>query len=162
MDGEFQLGEFLPYRLSLLANLVSGTLAQRYARRFDLTVNEWRVMAALGEADNRTADQVCRATALDKVSVSRAVARLRRAGRLRRTTARHDRRCANLSLTAAGRRVYQQIVPLAVDYERRLVDALEAEERRHLDTLLATLTERARLLQREAGLEAPAAAQSST
>ena len=44
-----KLESFLPYRLSVLSNRVSAAIAQDYAERFDMTVPEWRTMAALGE-----------------------------------------------------------------------------------------------------------------
>ena len=42
------LENFLPYRLSILAQVVSEALHALYADRFGLTVTQWRVMAALG------------------------------------------------------------------------------------------------------------------
>src|SRR5665213_2779411 len=40
-----KLENFLPYRLSVLAQLVSSALHDLYAGPFDLTVTQWRVMA---------------------------------------------------------------------------------------------------------------------
>ncbi|MCR6495295.1 hypothetical protein LJB71_02900 [Thermomonas sp. S9] len=42
------LERFLPYRLSVLTNRLSGAIAREYSQRFDLGVTEWRVMAILG------------------------------------------------------------------------------------------------------------------
>src|SRR5512147_221812 len=78
------LDRFLPYRLSVLANTVSTSIARVYARRFGLSVPEWRVMAVLGMSPPLTAGDVCGRTAMDKVRVSRAVARLLRGGLLDR------------------------------------------------------------------------------
>src|SRR4051812_9680810 len=43
-----ELENFLPYRLSVLAQLVSESLHDLYAGPFGLAVTEWRVMAAVG------------------------------------------------------------------------------------------------------------------
>ncbi len=43
-----ELDEFVPYRLSVLSNRVSGAIARQYTERFGLTMAEWRVMAVLG------------------------------------------------------------------------------------------------------------------
>ncbi|HEY0524553.1 MAG TPA: MarR family transcriptional regulator, partial [Stellaceae bacterium] len=43
-----ELERFLPYRLSVVSNRISATIARLYARRFDLTIPEWRLMAVLG------------------------------------------------------------------------------------------------------------------
>jgi DNA-binding MarR family transcriptional regulator len=134
-----RLEGFLPYRLSVLANRISAAIAQDYAERFDMTVPEWRTMAALGEHPGLSAAEVASFTEMDKVAVSRAVARLIEAGRLTRSTAPEDRRRSVLRLSAAGQRIYRQIVPVARAHEANLVAALSPEERRQLDKLLDKL-----------------------
>ena len=71
-----ELERFLPYRLSVVSNRISTVIARVYAQRFGLTVPEWRVMAVLGRFGAMSASAVCERTAMDKVRVSRAVARL--------------------------------------------------------------------------------------
>jgi DNA-binding MarR family transcriptional regulator len=135
-----ELESFLPYRLSVLANRVSAAIAADYAERFDLTIPEWRVMAALGRFPGLSAAEVASFTAMDKVAVSRAVARLIAAGRLSRGIAAEDRRRSVLRLSPAGERIYRRIVPLARMHESRLAGALTDPERRELDRLLDKLT----------------------
>ncbi|MEC9347399.1 MAG: MarR family winged helix-turn-helix transcriptional regulator [Pseudomonadota bacterium] len=118
------LPEFLPYQLSVAANRVSRALARVYAERFDLTVPEWRVMATLGRFPGLSSVEVAERTAMDKVRVSRAVARLQANGRLTRTDDRGDRRRSRLSLSPAGLKVYTDIVPLARAHEARLEELL--------------------------------------
>ena len=71
-----ELGTFLPYRLSVLANRVSRELAALYGERFGIAIPEWRVIAVLGQHTDVSADFVCARTDMDRVTVSRAVARL--------------------------------------------------------------------------------------
>src|SRR5215471_11717358 len=130
-----ELEKFLPYRLSVLAQLVSESLHDLYAGPFDLTVTQWRVMAALGRFAPLTASDVGQRIVMDKVAVSRAVAALMERGLVERATDRDDRRRATLRLSARGRALHARIVPLALDYEARLGQALSAEERRSFDTL---------------------------
>ena len=137
------LERFLPYRLAVLTNRVSGGLAKRYSRRFALDVPQWRVMAVLGRFPGLSAAEVAGFTAMDKVAVSRAVARLLGARRLLRATAPDDRRRSMLRLSPAGERIYRQIVPLARLHEDRLAGALSETERRELDRLLEKLGEAA-------------------
>jgi DNA-binding MarR family transcriptional regulator len=134
-----ELKSFLPYRLSVLANRVSAAIAADYAERFDLTIPEWRVMAVLARFPGLSAAEVAGFTAMDKVAVSRAVARLIAARRLLRATAPEDRRRSVLRLSPAGDRIYRQIVPLALRHESRLAGALSEGERRDLDRLLDKL-----------------------
>jgi len=51
-----------------------------------------------------------------------------------------------LSLTAKGRAIYDEVVPLALHLEALLLSALSPQERRALDGLLAKLARQARLL----------------
>jgi DNA-binding MarR family transcriptional regulator len=83
---------------------------------------------------------------MDAVAVSRAVARLLAAGRLRRSVSRDDRRRSVLAVSAAGAAVYREIAPLALAYERELLGALGAAEREALDRVLDVLTARAQAL----------------
>ena len=145
-----QLERFLPHRLSVLTNTVSAALAEEYSDRFKLSIPEWRVMAVLAHAPGLSAADVAARTAMDKVAISRAVARLMVAGRLRRRRASDDRRRFALELSRAGHQVYGQIVPWALDYERRLLAALTAGGAATLDGTLTTLIARAHALRKTA------------
>lgn len=140
------LEDFLPYRLSILSNRVSTAIARRYAHAFDLTIPEWRVIAVLGRRPGLTAKEIAEATEMDKVAVSRAVSRLSAAKRVRARTDREDARRQPLELTAAGVSVHAQIAPVALECERRLLAALNAQERAALDVLLERLSEAAKTL----------------
>jgi DNA-binding MarR family transcriptional regulator len=141
-----ELEKFLPYRLSVLAQLVSESLHDLYAGPFGLTVTQWRVMAALGRFAPLTASDVGQRIVMDKVAVSRAVAGLMQRGLIERATDRADRRRASLRLSARGRVVHARIVPIALSYEARLYEALNAEERKTFNTLSDRLFARAEAL----------------
>lgn len=138
---QLDLEHFLPYRLSVLANRVSGTLARAYSQRFGLTVTEWRIMAVLGRYPGLSANELAERTAMDKVAISRAVARLLESGDLLRSFDRADRRRSKLRLSKAGFAIYDQIVPLALAFERDLLADLKDVERDTLFTLLDRLDE---------------------
>jgi DNA-binding MarR family transcriptional regulator len=140
---KLHLEKFLPYRLSVLSNTVSSAIAAAYFAHFGLTIPEWRVMAVLAANPGLSAAEVTARTAMDKVAVSRAVATLIAAGRLRRTTVPADRRRTHLALTPAGAGVYSRVVPVALEYERRLVAALSKRDRATLDRILRELLGRA-------------------
>jgi len=135
------LEHFLPYRLSVLSNRVSGAIARMYSDRFGLGVTEWRVMAVVGRYPDVSAGEVAQRTAMDKVAVSRAVAGLIDAGRLERETHGDDRRRSVLRLSPAGAEMYREIAPLALEFERRLLDGIAPDEREALFRLLDRLDE---------------------
>jgi DNA-binding MarR family transcriptional regulator len=133
------LEHFVPFRLSVLANRVTRAVARVYARRFQLSAPEWRTLAVLGRYGAMTANSVVERTAMDKVRVSRAVARLLVHGRITRRTDPADRRRAILDVTPEGRAVYTAVVPLVLAVENELLGRLGAEERRLLDVILHKL-----------------------
>lgn len=141
-----ELEKFLPYRLSILAQLVSESLHDLYAGPYGLSVTQWRVMAALGRFAPLTASDVGQRIVMDKVAVSRAVAGLIKRGLVERSADLDDRRRASLHLTRKGRAMHADIVPLALKYETELYHALSAEERQTLNGLCERLFVHAKLL----------------
>lgn len=134
-----ELERFLPYRLSVVSNHISQTIADAYAERFGISITEWRVLAVLGRYPELSANGVAERTAMDKVAVSRAVARLLKTGLIERETHGTDRRRSVLRLSRAGYQVYDQVVPMTLDYERELLSGFSDDERATLDRLLTRL-----------------------
>lgn len=136
---DLELERFLPYRLSVLSNRISDAIASAYRGRFGLGVTEWRVMAVLGRHPGLSAGEVAQRTAMDKVAVSRAVARLLERGFIKRETHGDDRRRSVLALSAAGFEVYETIAPLVIEITRKLMSVLSEEEEQLLETLILRL-----------------------
>jgi DNA-binding MarR family transcriptional regulator len=137
---QLDLDRFMPYRLSVLTNRISSAIARHYSERLNLSIPEWRVIAVLGQNPGLSAREVAERTAMDKVQVSRAVASLLAAKRLTREAHVSDGRVAHLSLSAKGRAIYEEVVPLALGLEKRLLSVLTAKERAMLDRLLTKLS----------------------
>jgi DNA-binding MarR family transcriptional regulator len=127
-DQSLDLEAFLPYMLSVLASRVSSEFAAIYAARFGISIPEWRVVAHLARNREVSVREVRRRVDMDKSKVSRAAARLEEAGLIAKQVNATDRRLVRLSLTRKGRRLYEQIGPLALDYERRFLSTLTPAE----------------------------------
>lgn len=138
-DGELRLEDFLPYRLAVASARVSHALSRRYGERFGIGIPEWRVLANLGHRPDLTANEVVERSAMDKVTVSRAVGALLRKGLIARRRDGEDRRKIRLRLSGRGNAVYAEIVPLALGFERELLTGLTAAERASLGRLLNRL-----------------------
>lgn len=141
-EAVLDLERFVPYQLSVLSNVVSQEIAQAYGERFGLAVTEWRIIAVLGRFPGLSAMGVAERSAMDKVAVSRAVASLLERGLLHREVHGDDRRRSVLELSEAGHRVHAEIAPLALDYERDLLSALDPSEREQFSRMLTVLGER--------------------
>jgi DNA-binding MarR family transcriptional regulator len=140
----FLLERFLPYRLSLLSNTVSEGISIAYRNEHGLSVTEWRVIAVLGRFSGQTASEIVRRTAMDKVAVSRAVKKLLAKKLVKRSAHEEDRRRQPLMLTERqGQPLYRAVIPKALSYERRLLEALTEPERSSLDRLLQKLQQAA-------------------
>ncbi len=138
-----QLESFLPYRLSLLSNAVSGAIAAVYGDKFAISMPEWRIMMILAEYPNVSADEVCRRTKIEKSVVSRAVARLLKRHFINREVDEDDRRRSILRLSETGLSVYDEVMPIARDYEARLLSGLTAEEMETFNAMIDKLLEKA-------------------
>src|ERR1700722_6459555 len=135
----FELGKYLPFRLTVLSNRLTRRVARFYGERFKLSAPEWRTMAVLGQQGAMSANAVIAQTTMDKVRVSRAVAKLLKGGFITREADPQDRRRAILDLTPSGQEIYRQIVPLVQEVESELVAALSGPERAMLDNALTKI-----------------------
>ena len=144
MTSDFDLEQFLPYRLSILTNTISQGIAASYRDEFDITVTEWRILAVLGRYPGLTASEVVDHTAMDKVAIHRAVKSLCAKNMLERKVDASDRRRQSLFITPdRGQSVLDNIIPRANEFERRLMDVLDSEETRSLNNILDKLHEAA-------------------
>jgi DNA-binding MarR family transcriptional regulator len=134
-----ELEHFLPYRLSILSNTVSQSIATEYQDRFELSMTEWRVMTILARFPEISAREVVDRSAMDKVAVSRAVARLVNAGRVDRGIHDGDKRRSVLQLSEAGWAIHDEVAPLARAHERELLARLNEGEQAQLDSILDKL-----------------------
>ncbi|MBO0758171.1 MAG: winged helix-turn-helix transcriptional regulator [Bradyrhizobiaceae bacterium] len=144
-----RLEEFLPYRLNVLASLVSQALSRVYAERYKIGVPEWRVLVTLGQYSVMTGKAIGTHTHMHKTKVSRAVAELERRKLVTRRVNRADLRESFLSLTPAGRAIYEELAPGALEFGRKLAEVIDPVDRSAFERALQKLTERSRILAAE-------------
>ncbi len=125
---QLDLPKFLPYRLSVVTEQVSKLVARAYSAPFGISIPEWRVIAHLGRSPGLSAKAIGEQTAMDKVKVSRAVARLSERRFIRREINPLDQRAMLLALTPAGRAILDSVGPAALDIEREIFNEFEPGE----------------------------------
>lgn len=130
------LDTFLPYRLSVASNAVSSRISQDYRKRFGLKIAEWRLIAILAESSKMTPQMLGETTRMDKISVSRAASALIERGLVVANDNPDDGRSHLLSLTIDGTALYEEIAPVALATEARLLATFSEPERRQLNVLL--------------------------
>ena len=144
-----RLEEFLPHRLNVLSSLVSQALTRVYGR-YGIGIPEWRVLVTLGENGVLTGKVVGAQTHMHKTKVSRAVAQLEERKFLTRRANRADLRESFLSLTPAGRAVYEELAPSALAFMDRLAEVVAIADRPAFDRAVKQLTKRSAELVAEA------------
>jgi DNA-binding MarR family transcriptional regulator len=144
-----KLEEFLPYQLNVVASLVSQALSRIYADRYDIDVPQWRILVTLGQYETMTAKAIGAHSHMHKTKVSRAVVALEQRKLVVRRENRADRREAFLSLTPAGRAIYHDLAPGALDFARRLFETVDPADRTAFERAVTRLTERSRILTAE-------------
>jgi DNA-binding MarR family transcriptional regulator len=136
-----KLEQFLPYRLNVVASVVSQALSRLYAARYGIGVPEWRVLVTLGQYGMMTGKAVGAHSHMHKTKVSRAVAQLEKRKLLTRRANRADLRESFLSLTPAGRAIYEDLAPIALDFAKRLSEVIEPADRAAFERAIDRLTE---------------------
>jgi len=148
-DPPLKLEEFLPYRVNVLASLVSQALSRVYAKRYGIGVPEWRLLVTLGQYGVMTGKAVGAHSHMHKTKVSRAVALLEARKLVVRRANRADMREAFLSLTPAGRAMYEDLAPIALEFMRRLLEGIDAGDRAAFERTMSALIERSIALAHE-------------
>jgi DNA-binding MarR family transcriptional regulator len=136
-----QLEGFLPHRLNVLSSLVSQALTQVYSQ-YGIGIPEWRVLVSLGQFGVMTGKAIGARTHMHKTKVSRAVAQLEARKFVTRRANRSDLREAFLSLTPAGRAVYEELAPRAYAFTQKLSEVVAPADRAAFDRAVEQLTRR--------------------
>jgi len=146
------------YRLMKLTNLINRPFFSRYAERYHLTINDARVLVTLASMPEAAAHELCDATGMHPMNVSRSVATLRRQGRITERRDPENRRRKMLRLTTKGWGVCRSFVP---DMNRRsdfLLASMSPLEVEFLSRLVDQLIGRLESASSERGSRADAAA----
>jgi DNA-binding MarR family transcriptional regulator len=141
-NAPLKLEAFLPYRLNVVASLVSQALSRIYAERYGIGVPEWRVLVTLGQYGMMTGKAIGAHSHMHKTKVSRAVALLEKRKLLARRANRADLRESFLTLTPAGRAMYEDLAPIALQFTKRLSEAIEPSDRAAFERAVDRLTAR--------------------
>ncbi len=124
----FQLQGFFPYLTRVFYKDVSTALTRIYADQYGMAPSEWRTMAILGLDESYTAVEIVELSSMDKVTVSRAVKKMLEAGMLDRCINKNDARSSVLSLSGKGRKIYLDLVPQLLAFEKQLLKGISRKE----------------------------------
>jgi DNA-binding MarR family transcriptional regulator len=123
---------------TLLLARFEGALAQA-----DFTLTQWIVLIQVRDGLARTASDIASDLGHDSGALTRVVDQLERRGYLQRNRSAKDRRVVELRLTAAGRAIIDQLLPLVVDHTNAALAPLSTSEFVQLRSYLVRLLDHA-------------------
>jgi DNA-binding MarR family transcriptional regulator len=111
-DAGFSSDGFGPYLLRRISERLSRSLGEAL-KPYGEHPNMWRVLVALITRDSATIGQLAHLTMIEQSTLSRTILRMKKQRLVSCTPARRDGRMVEVSLTAAGRRSFHEILPVA-------------------------------------------------
>lgn len=122
------LDEYTPYRLAVASNAVSTLISTAYESLYGLKIPEWRLITILREDGPSTQQALVKRAGMDKVTISRAAQTLAKRRLITRAPHEHDGRSHHLILTAEGERLFADVAPAAIEYEKVMLAGFTPEE----------------------------------
>lgn len=133
-DG-YRLTTSFPYIVRRLG-LRIGELFDRAVAPYGVDVSMYRVMAALVESDGQQLGQLSAVTTIELSTLSRLVGAMVDKGLVTRRRPRGNGRIVEISLSAKGRRLTSELMPIAAHFEAVAVGGLGAGDVARLKTQL--------------------------
>ena len=137
-----KLDDFIPYKLSVVANRVSQSIGRLFETRYNIQIPEWRIIMALYAYGDLVFNEVVEQTSMDKARVSRAQRRLVDLDMIETFGDPEDGRKVILSITPTGAKLCEDILPEAAKREAWFLAALDDHEHQQLDIILDKLMKR--------------------
>jgi DNA-binding MarR family transcriptional regulator len=138
------MGELFLYRLTRLQAVAVAPVGRLCQARYGISRREWRLIVVLARHGPVLSSELADFAQLDRARTSRIVTVLVDLKLVAREVIPSDRRQARVSLTDQGRALYDEFLPVVVELNRQLLQALQPEEIAQLDGLMDRLAERAK------------------
>ena len=105
-------------------NLSSSALSEQ-----GLTLRQFAVLAALAGEEGQSQSRLVDKTGIDRSTLADMVGRMERAGYIKRTDSKEDRRAKTVSLLAKGRKAYEAALPAVEAADKQVLDMIRANRR---------------------------------
>lgn len=147
---DFDLTQYLPYLINRTGVRIATAFTE-VLRRYDITLQMWRVLAALDHADGQRVSDLAALTSIDVSTLSRLIDAMQEKGLVeRRRSNGADARVVTVHVTAAGHALTAEIIPLARHYQEVALRGFTAEEAAALKVMLVRVYRNIDALEEEA------------
>jgi MarR family transcriptional regulator, lower aerobic nicotinate degradation pathway regulator len=130
------------FRLLKLASFISGPYIQRDAIRYGIGLSELRVLMALAPLREAASHEIAHVAGMNQMSVSRAVAALKRHKRVVQRTDPNNRRRKLLQLSDEGWALHRKVIPHVEKLANLLLGDLNREEVAQLSRFIDVMAAR--------------------
>jgi DNA-binding MarR family transcriptional regulator len=131
------------HRILQLHNLLMTPFNAHLQKRYRISVNEFRTLMTLGRMEPAAAHEIADVTGLSTMTVSRAVSTLESHGWLKVRRNEKNRRSNVLTLSPAGRALFDKMLPVSAQVAAYLFEDMPGAEMdafaRHVDALINRL-----------------------
>ncbi len=115
------------YLVGAIANRLVNAGSALFRRHFSIGFSEWRILVVLA-LEPAAAKRISEVVGVDKAAISRGLNTLERRGLIRPTEQSAGRRSRTYLLTDEGQAIYERMLKVSREHERRLLAALTPEE----------------------------------
>jgi DNA-binding MarR family transcriptional regulator len=136
----YRLTNSLPYMLNRVG-VRMGDLFSRRIAGYGVTLPMYRVMAALWEKGDQRLGDLAAMTTIEISTLSRLIGEMKRRGLVTRTRLKDNARTVAINLTAKGRTLVEELIPIAIHFEEVAVSNFPAKNIVDLKTVLAEIYE---------------------
>jgi len=136
----YRLTNSLPYMLNRVG-VRMGDLFSRRIAGYGVTLPMYRVMAALWEKGDQRLGDLAAMTTIEISTLSRLIGEMKRRGLVTRSRLKDNARTVAINLTAKGRTLVEELIPIAIHFEEVAVSNFPAKNIVDLKTVLAEIYE---------------------
>jgi DNA-binding MarR family transcriptional regulator len=132
---KLDLDDYLPYLLNRAGARIADAFG-KVARQHGITLQMWRVLAALNQEDGQSVGSLARTTSIEISTLSRLLDQMQKKRLLLRRRDDGDQRSISIHRTAAAEAVTQKLIPIALGYEDTALGRLSRADAKTLKALL--------------------------
>ncbi|EEA01623.1 transcriptional regulator, MarR family [Burkholderia sp. H160] len=140
---EYRTEESVAFKMNMVRLLLGAEIDRKLAAS-KLSAIQWGILKALFDERARTPTALCRILLADGSIMTRKLDSLEKRGLIERIRSTSDRRSVELALTANGRQLLRETLPLIVETSNRQLRGFAVDEvetvRNLLDRMIANLS----------------------
>lgn len=136
---EQTIRDLLSYRLNTVTSLMQKSAHLRYKNEFGLSLGQWRAIALLAMDAPLSLNELARTAGLDRGQMSRIIKDLTDEGLVHRQQSPKGGKQIDLTLTTAGKRIYNRVMVSAVERDEAFLACLSEQELEVFNAVLKRL-----------------------